>query len=217
MRRGNAVSGTGPVSALKVRVGLVDSIDMTEDSEPATPPTDALDALDALVQNLPGALFCALADDGFRIATPAALELSEQQVIPVPTDRATMVDLVVPADRMIVVTTWERARSDGIAMGLVRTVHEPEQYVTLTILDARARYGVWIGALTDPDRDHVAPNRGADRGALIVPLRPRTATIRKNMFAVMTEIDDRTTRMLGWNAEDMLGLRSLVFIHPDDT
>jgi diguanylate cyclase (GGDEF)-like protein/PAS domain S-box-containing protein len=189
---------------------------MTKDSESVSPPVDALDALDALVQNLPGALFCALADDGFRIATPAALDLSEQQIIPVPADRATMVDLVVPADRMVVVTTWERARTTGIAMGMVRTVHEPEQYVTLTILDARSRYGVWIGALTDADRDDLASSESALAGALLVPLRPRTARILKNMFAVMTEIDDRTTRMLGWSPEQMRGVRSLEFIHPDD-
>jgi diguanylate cyclase (GGDEF)-like protein/PAS domain S-box-containing protein len=189
---------------------------MSDDSNPVSPPVDALDALDSLVQNLPGALFCALGDDGFRIATPASLELSEQQIIPVPADRATMVDLVVPADRMIVVTTWERARSTGIAIGLVRTVHEPERHVTVTIVDARSRYGVWIGALTDPDRDDLASTDSETASALVVPQRPRTATIRKNMFAVMTEIDDRTTRMLGWNPEQMLGVRSLEFIHPDD-
>jgi diguanylate cyclase (GGDEF)-like protein/PAS domain S-box-containing protein len=204
------------VSLLKLWVRAVDSIEMTEDSEAGVLPVDALDALDALVQNLPGALFCALADDGFRIPTPASLELSVGQIIPVPADRATMTDLVVPADRMVVVTTWERARSAGIAMGMVRTVHEPEQYVTLTILDARPRHGVWIGALTEGDREDLESSQSALAGALLVPLRPRTATILKNMFAVMTEIDDRTTRMLGWSSDDMVGIRSLEFIHPDD-
>ena len=189
---------------------------MSADSNPVSPPADALDALDSLVQNLPGALFCALGDDGFRIATPASLELSEQQIIPVPADRATMVDLVVPADRMVVVTSWERARSAGIGIGLVRTLHEPERHLTVTIVDARSRYGVWVGALTDPDRDDLASSNSEMASALVVPQRPRTATIRKNMFAVMTEIDDRTTRMLGWNSEQMLGVRSLEFIHPDD-
>lgn len=191
---------------------------MTDDSDSVSPPVDALDALDALVQNLPGALFCALGDDGFRVPTPDALELSEQQIIPVPADRATMVDLVVPADRMVVVTTWERARATGIAMGQVRTVHQPDEYVTVTILDARSRYGVWIGALTfgERDRDGGASSATAVEGALLVPLRPRTATIVKNMFAVISEIDERATRMLGWTPEQMLGIRSLEFIHPDD-
>jgi diguanylate cyclase (GGDEF)-like protein/PAS domain S-box-containing protein len=189
---------------------------MTEDSESVSPPVDALDALDALVQNLPGALFCALGDDGFRVPTPDALELSEQQIIPVPVDRATMVDLVVPADRMVVVTTWERARATGIAMGQVRTVHQSDEYVTVTILDARSRYGVWIGALTFGDRDGGGSSASAMEGALLVPLRPRTATVMKNVFAVISEIDERTTRMLGWSPENMLGIRSLEFIHPDD-
>jgi diguanylate cyclase (GGDEF)-like protein/PAS domain S-box-containing protein len=191
-------------------------IEMSEDSNSVSPPADALDALDALVQNLPGALFCALGDDGFRIAAPASLDLTDQQIIPVPADRATMVDLVVPADRMVVVTTWERARTAGIAIGLVRTATERDRYVNLTILDARPRHGVFVGALTDPDGEEGTLGTPALAGARLVPLRPRTATIVKNMFAVMTEIDDRTTRMLGWSPEDMLGLRSLEFIHPDD-
>jgi diguanylate cyclase (GGDEF)-like protein/PAS domain S-box-containing protein len=36
------------------------------------------------------------------------------------------------------------------------------------------------------------------------------------MLAVITDIDERTTRMLGWTREQMVGERSSEFIHPDD-
>jgi diguanylate cyclase (GGDEF)-like protein/PAS domain S-box-containing protein len=36
------------------------------------------------------------------------------------------------------------------------------------------------------------------------------------MLAVITDVDERTTRMLGWTREQMVGKRSSDFIHPDD-
>jgi diguanylate cyclase (GGDEF)-like protein/PAS domain S-box-containing protein len=173
-------------------------------------------ALRALVSKHPEALVTALADDGFRIPMPGTLELAEQQVIPVPADRATMVDLVVPADRMTVITTWERARGTGMAMSVVHLSSDPERPVSLTIIDAHEPHGVWLGILTAPEDDATESTDSALTSALLIPRRPRTATIHKNMFAVMTAIDDRTTRMLGWPPEQIVGLRSLEFIHPDD-
>ena len=86
----------------------------------------------------------------------------------------------------------------------------------LTLVDTRRRFGVWLAALT--------PDLGAERvglaggtyHSLLSPLRPRTATVRKDMFAVVRGIDERATRMLGWSAEQMVGVRSLEFCHPDD-
>jgi len=179
---------------------------------PAPAPDTALDEL--LLR--PETLFCALARDGFRMPMPASLDLAEERMVPVPSDRATMVDLVVPSDRMSVITTWERARTTGLAVCTVHTLAAPERLVSLTILDARPSHGIYLGALTEPDTDESAPVIDPMAGAMLIPLRPRTATIRKNMFAVMTAIDERTTRMLGWTAEETVGLRSIDFIHPDD-
>jgi diguanylate cyclase (GGDEF)-like protein/PAS domain S-box-containing protein len=185
---------------------------VTESVDPARAPDAALDGL--LAQ--PEAVFCALADDGFRIDVPASLPLREAQIVPVPVDRATMVDLVVPDDRMTVILTWERARTAGVALGTVRTPTDPDRPLTLTILDARARHGVWVGALSRAEQHDMIAAAHALAGALAVPLRPRTATIHKTMFGVVSAIDERTTRMLGWTPQHVVGVRSLEFIHPDD-
>jgi diguanylate cyclase (GGDEF)-like protein/PAS domain S-box-containing protein len=40
--------------------------------------------------------------------------------------------------------------------------------------------------------------------------------MRKNAVSELLEIDDATTEILGWPADEMVGHRSLEFIHPDD-
>ena len=39
---------------------------------------------------------------------------------------------------------------------------------------------------------------------------------RKDGLAVLVEIDHNVSELLGWRVEDMIGVRSLEFIHPDD-
>ncbi len=90
-------------------------------------------------------LLMALGDDGFRVAMPDVPQLSSFRTVEVPPDRATMVDLVPPADAMIVVTTWERARDKGSAIGTVHLRTDPDRPMTLVIMDARADFGVWLG------------------------------------------------------------------------
>ena len=38
----------------------------------------------------------------------------------------------------------------------------------------------------------------------------------KNDVAAFVEVDDAFLQILGWSAEDLIGHRSLEFIHPDD-
>jgi len=155
----------------------------------------------------------ALGDDGFRIPMPEYEELTGGAVVAQPPDRATMADLVVPEDRMTVVTTWEQARRYGAATGSARLVSDPSRPARLTILDTRARYGTWLAVVARDDGE--APGPAGDQW-LPTPARPRSATVRLDMFAVIRAMDDRATRMLGWAPEQMVGVRSLEFCHPDD-
>jgi PAS domain-containing protein len=163
----------------------------------------------------PDAIVAAMADDGFRIALPDAFPLAEHRALGLPAERATMLDVVVPADRIGVVAAWERARRDGIAMAAVHAASDPEQRLTLTMIDARERYGTWLAALT-PDDEASGSGPETLAGPLVVPTRPRQATMHKNMTAVVTAVDDNVSRMLGWDAEQLVGSRSSEFIHPDD-
>jgi diguanylate cyclase (GGDEF)-like protein/PAS domain S-box-containing protein len=174
------------------------------------------EALRALLDN-GQALFAALSEDGFRIALPAEIGVSEQQVIALPRDRATIIDVLAAAEAMKVVTAWESAEVTGIAFAEVHARHEPERLLTLTMIDMRHRFGVWIASLS-PAETTPAQARFADdlAGAFATSLRPRTATMRKSEHAVILDIDDRASRMLGWSTGQMAGKRSTEFLHPDD-
>jgi diguanylate cyclase (GGDEF)-like protein/PAS domain S-box-containing protein len=173
-------------------------------------------ALDSLLASRPQALVAAVGPDGFRLPMPSSVGLTDRQIVPVPADRATMLDLVVPQDGLTVVTTWEQASRTGMAMGTIRVRNDPSRSYNLLFVDMRHRHGVWLGVITDPGADHTDFGAGGLADSLLVPLRPRTATVHKNWRAVITGIDDRTTRMLGLSAEQMVGMRSTEFIHPDD-
>ena len=171
-------------------------------------------ALTALLERRHGAIGLALTDAAARAPLPDDERIAG--LASLPGDRATVVDFVVAADRMTVVSTWERAQVSGLAQGTVRLLSEPERPLTLAIIDARRTWGVWLGMLM-PDKTW---GPGTDDsfldGALLVPTRPRTASLHKNLYGMITEIDDRVTGMLGWTREQMVGHRSLEFIHPDD-
>jgi diguanylate cyclase (GGDEF)-like protein/PAS domain S-box-containing protein len=47
-------------------------------------------------------------------------------------------------------------------------------------------------------------------------VRARVARMRKSDVAVLLDIDEATSQILGWNAGEMVGRTSLEFIHPDD-
>jgi hypothetical protein len=172
--------------------------------------------LRSLLSHDPEAVLVALGADGFRVPVPESLDLAGHPTIPVPPDRATMVDLVVAPDRMAVITIWERARAGGLASEVVRLLSDPDRPVTLGIIDARLRHGVWVGVLTREQEQHSGPDDGGLAGSLAIPQRPRTATLQKNSHAIILAVDERTTRMLGWTPEQMVGVRSIEFIHLDD-
>jgi hypothetical protein len=99
----------------------------------------------------PDAVVAAMADDGCRIPLPDAFPLGEHRALGAPAERATLLDVVVPADRIGVVAAWERSRKDGIAVAAVHATSDPEKRLTLTTIDARERYGTWLAALTPDD------------------------------------------------------------------
>lgn len=125
-----------------------------------------------------------------------------------------MIDFVVPDDREAVLGCWERARTVGLGRTRVRLAHWPGQVVTFTVVDSRHRHGVWIGLLV-PDGGWGPAETRLDP-ALLAPNRPRTAVLRKDLFGVIVDADERTTRMLGWPAEELVGTSALDLVHPDD-
>jgi len=172
-------------------------------------------SFDSLVRSHPEAMFSAIGPDGFRIPMPAAVGLAPERVIPPPAEgRATLLDLVVPDDAKIVVAIWQRLLQTGMSIGAVRTRTAPDRPLTLSFVDLTDRYGFIVGAFTEQEGDQHASTRLTP--SLLVPGRPRTAAMTKSHDGVITGIDERSSRMLGWAEEQMVGQRSAEFIHPDD-
>src|ERR1035437_6786668 len=168
---------------------------------------EALDtSQNALLAEYPTAFAAAINADGVFVPMPAAVPLTGQQVL----QARSMLDLVVSEDRQRVISTWERARETGASSAQVRLELDPGRPAVIHYLDARARHGVYVGIVV-----------GADAAALtslpeIRSTSPRIARVRKNEVAVFLEVDEATPKILGWTAAEMVGLRSLDFIHPED-
>ncbi len=184
---------------------------------PASPERFGSEAVDRVLEGLRttgrDALVAAMSDDGFRTEVPAQPELAGLRSLPLPPGRVTMVDLVAPADRLSVVKAWESARRTGMAMVPVRLAGDAGQQWTMIFLDARHRAGTWLGLLV-PGSGQGGPT--ANGLPLPPPVTPRTAALRKNMFAVITGVDERAPLLLGWQEDQMVGVRSVEFLHPDD-
>jgi len=181
--------------------------------EPLDQPT--LDnALQAMLDRCPTAVVFALNAAAVRVPLPDDRVFAGHPELP--GRDATVVDFVTTEDRMTVVTAWERAAVMGMAQEQVRMASDPEHTYTFTLIDCRHRFGVWIGTVA-ADNDHDAPGDPAlAEPSLLTPSRPRTAALHKNLYGIITDIDARSTAMLGWTRQDMIGRRSLEFLHPDD-
>jgi diguanylate cyclase (GGDEF)-like protein/PAS domain S-box-containing protein len=181
------------------------------DDEPLDPATLAGALRDLLDEN-PSALTFALDATATRVPLPDHERFAGSPTLP--GEQPTAIDFVVPADRLAVVRCWYRARTVGLGRARVRLTHRPDRTATLTLVDCRREYGAWIGVLV-PEGGW-GPSAGELDPALLVPNRPRTAVLRKDLYGVVLDADEHCTGMLGWPAEELVGMRSLDLIHPDD-
>jgi diguanylate cyclase (GGDEF)-like protein/PAS domain S-box-containing protein len=174
------------------------------------------EAIRAIFEMCDDVWVAAIGADGHRLPMPESVDYPGQHLLPVPETRATMVDLAVPADWMVVIGVWERALKSGIAFGTIHMLTEPDRRMTITIADTRDTYGVMLGMLSD-ETGPAATDSTDDRPELMVTaLRPRQATLTKSMTAVITTVDPTFTAMLGWEPDDIIGLRSSELLHDDD-
>ncbi|MDQ1384284.1 MAG: hypothetical protein QOG65_1663 [Actinomycetota bacterium] len=166
----------------------------------------ALDtALQTLLRTSPGAWVAAIDDRGFFVAVPPTLDVGSHELLPA----RTALDLVEGGERAGVVDTWNRAQATGAArteVHLKGTGTEGQ----LHFFDVRPLYGVYVGVLVAEAGHELTRVREA------VSFRPRLCIQRKNEVAVWTEVDDDTSRMLGWERAALVGRRGLELVHPDD-
>lgn len=164
--------------------------------------------LERLLARYPDAPVAAIGEDGIFVAMPASIPLRHNRVL----EARSALDLVVPADQVAVITAWDRAKSVGSASIRVHLRSGPDRSVKLRFIDVRPIHGVLVAMFATgvATEDSLLAMRQTSSVA------PRFARARKNELAVLIEIDEATTQILGWVPAEMCGRRSLDFIHPDD-
>jgi len=172
-------------------------------------PLDAatIDAvLDYLLTREPPPIAIAIGENGLTVPMPAGVPIDPANVIK---DVGSPLELCLPADLVLIVEAWERARQTGGAQVPVHLRVDPALPIVLQIVDARHRHGVFLGFFVGGSGTPYA-------GAMPARARPTVCTFQSNELGVILDVDDAATAILGWSREDLIGKRSLELLHPDD-
>ena len=163
-------------------------------------------ALGSLLEIYPEAPVAAHKLEGVIVEMPDSVPLLRNPVL----EANSTLDLVM---QDTILKGWERVVRKGASRYTIQPLTDPNLRGMVYALDLRETHGV-IFTLTvfwTPD--------ASDASGELPPLgelTPRFATMRKDETAVIVQIDEAVTEILGWSSEEMVGRRSLEFIHPDD-
>jgi diguanylate cyclase (GGDEF)-like protein/PAS domain S-box-containing protein len=164
-------------------------------------------AFRSLLAIYPDAPVGAHSAEGVMVPMPASIALAENPV----QEARSGLDLIVLDERVML--GWERLLQRGASQYPVTAAGHPDVSGTVYAVDLRPGHGVIVTlAVMDLDAASATP---AEVFETPEPA-PRFATIRKNAHGLIIQADDATRRMLGYEEDELLGHRSLEFIHPDD-
>ena len=165
-------------------------------------------ALTTLLAMYPDAPVGAHDAHGLMVAMPESIPLLQNPVL----EARSGLDLIIRDERVL--RGWERLLDKGASRYAVQPIANPELSGIVYALDLRERHGVIlvlsVFALNDTDEGH--PIAIAD----VPEAAPRFATLWKDERGMVVKIDESMTKILGWTSEEMVGRRSLEFIHPED-
>jgi diguanylate cyclase (GGDEF)-like protein/PAS domain S-box-containing protein len=181
---------------------------MAEDRSAGADPAVIEAAAAAMLNLYPDAIVTAIDLGGLFVPLPDSVPVTGHRVA----HARTALDLVRPADRPLVISTWDRVKSEGASRATVTVVGEGAGQASLHFFDLRPTHGVFLGLLVALD----ANEEQLDEVAEIGHPPPRLAHTLKDELALIIDIDADLTAMLGWERDEIVGKRSLEFIHPDD-
>jgi len=164
--------------------------------------------LESLLARYPDAPVAAAGADGVALPMPESIPLARNPVLESPSG----LHLVVLADRVRLLATWDRVLAGGAARCLAHLTCDPEVTVAYSGLDLRERHGVLFAIFIETD----APREPETEIRPVPKALPRFSTMGKDERSFIIKSDDAITQILGWSAEELEGHRSIEFIHPDD-
>jgi diguanylate cyclase (GGDEF)-like protein/PAS domain S-box-containing protein len=167
-------------------------------------------ALHSLLEHRPEAPVAAMGPNGVLVPMPDSIPLQRNPVL----EARSGLDLILEEDRIPVLSTWDQILAEGAGHRRVHLTVPPGGPVTFYGFDLREVHGV-ILAVYVPAGEDDSPTEVADAAPAGRTL-PRFATIHKDDRSFIIKVDQAITEILGWSAEEMVGRRSLDFIHPDD-
>jgi diguanylate cyclase (GGDEF)-like protein/PAS domain S-box-containing protein len=164
-------------------------------------------ALQSLLTQYPEAPVAAVNLSGVYVEMPSSVPLTGQRLI----EARSSMHFVVPADQKAVADAFHRAVIRGASSAAVHLAKDPERTATLHYFDVRERHGVFVVVLAG-----YAGEDDLHSVVLAHEVVPRFCRTKKSETSVFLDIDDATTKILGWDRDQMVGRRSIDFIHPDD-
>lgn len=187
---------------------MVDVLDVPQqDSVPKLSIAACEAAFRGMLAHFPEAPVSALDMSGRYVEMPASISLSGQQIIAAQSS----MHFVIPADRKAVTDAFHRVVTEGVSRATVHLASDPERTASFNYFDLRANHGVFVLVLAD-----YTGNQDVHAQVLAHTVTPRFCRTRKSETSVFLDIDESTSKMLGWSREEMIGRRSVDFIHPDD-
>jgi diguanylate cyclase (GGDEF)-like protein/PAS domain S-box-containing protein len=170
--------------------------------------TDTIDSvIDCLLGLDPPPYILAADEMGLSVPVPAAVPLPPDLHI---TGVSSALELCEPADLPAIIEAWTRVRADRASQITVRLRRQPESAVRIQFIDARHRFGVYLGFFIG------AVGRFQPEEAKPTLFRPRACSMRRDQLSIVRAIDPAVTAILGWTAEELVGKSTVEFVHPDD-
>ena len=152
-----------------------------------------------------GAKVVAADADGLLVDVPPTIHCCGQQLV----KARSVIELVASPSRSAVLVAWDEAKLLGAAVAdvvLVNGAHAAYHFI-----DVRNRHGVVFGGIVAEGPTDMYPVLGAS-----VAVVPRMGRVDKDGSAVISYADVDICQILGFEAEELVGTRSLDLIHPDE-
>ncbi len=166
-------------------------------------------SVDQLLARYPQARIAALFPDGRPTTVPEGLPLGPEHIATVTAGLAGY----QPEDRPGVLAAFDRALQHGVSHARARTVTDPTVPLGLHLVDATEEHGVVLVVIAVEDSDTAA----APAEVLQTPVvAPRVIRMKKAQTGLIVDVDPGAEAILGWTRSEIVGRRSLEFIHPAD-